>query len=108
MTLDSRYLNCGDMDTTLGPTRSPLLIGRDDLLELADRRLDDVETGRGQLLLVAGQAGIGKTRFLEAISQKAGERGFAWAGGYVAPQDRDVPSASILDMARSMLKTPGL
>jgi DNA-binding CsgD family transcriptional regulator/tetratricopeptide (TPR) repeat protein len=94
------------MDTTLGPTRCPLLIGRDDLLELADRRLDDVEAGHGQLLLVAGEAGIGKTRFLDAIWQKATERGFSVTGGYVAPQDHEVPAASILDMARSMLRVP--
>ena len=94
------------MTTPIGPTRSPLLIGRDDLLELADRRLDDVEAGRGQLLLVAGEAGIGKTRFLDAVSQKADERGFIGVGGYVAPQDHDVPAASILDMARSMLRMP--
>ena len=92
------------MDTNLGPTRCPLLIGRDDLLELADRRLDDVEAGRGQMLLVAGEAGIGKTRFLDAVWQKAMERGFDGAGGAVAPQDHDVPAASILDMARSMLR----
>src|SRR5262245_14939038 len=102
MTRDARHLNCGDMETTIGPTRSPLLIGRDELLELADRRLDDVEAGRGQLLLVAGEAGIGKTRFLDAVWQKADERGFIGTGGWVAPQDHDVPAASILDMARSM------
>jgi DNA-binding CsgD family transcriptional regulator len=94
------------MDAMTGTSRCPLLIGRDELLDLADRRLDDVEAGRGQLLLVAGEAGIGKTRFLDAIWQKAEERGFAAAGGYVAPQDHDVPAASILDMARSMLRQP--
>src|SRR5262245_18708329 len=96
------------MDATIGPTRSPLLIGRDDLLELADRRLDDVEAGRGQLILVAGEAGIGKTRFLNAVDQKAEERGFVSVGGFVAPQDHDVPAASILDIARSMLRVPVL
>jgi DNA-binding CsgD family transcriptional regulator/tetratricopeptide (TPR) repeat protein len=94
------------MDTSIGPVRCPLLIGRDDLLELADRRLDDVLAGRGHFLLVAGEAGIGKTRFLDAVVQKAQERGFASAWGFVAPQDRDVPAASILDLARSMLRLP--
>jgi DNA-binding CsgD family transcriptional regulator len=94
------------MDNTTGGVRSSLLIGRDDLLELVDRRLDDVVSGRGQFLLVAGEAGIGKSRFLEALVAKAEERGFAAAGGFVAPQDQDVPAASILDMARSMLRTP--
>ena len=86
--------------------RCPLLIGRDDLLDLVDRRLDDVVAGHGQFLLLAGQAGIGKTRFLDAIYRKADARGFITIGGAVAPQDHDVPAASILDMARSMLRKP--
>ena len=94
------------MDITRQFVRCPLLIGRDDLLELADRRIDDVVAGRGQFLLLAGEAGIGKSRFFDAIDQKAGERGFAKAWGFVAPQDSDVPAASILDLARSMLRHP--
>ena len=70
------------MHATTGPLRSPLLIGRDDLLELAERRLDDVEAGRGQFLLVAGEAGVGKSRFMDAISRKATERGMTEAWGY--------------------------
>ncbi len=88
----------------VGSRACPLLIGRDDLLDLADRRLDEVVAGRGHFLLVAGEAGIGKTRFLDAVTQKAEERGFAVDRGYLAPQDRDVPAASILDMARTMLR----
>ena len=94
------------MDVPHRAVRCPLLIGRDDLLELADRRLDDVVAGRGQFLLVAGEAGIGKTRFLDAIDQKASERGFVSSWGLVAPQDSDVPAASILDLARTMLRQP--
>jgi DNA-binding CsgD family transcriptional regulator/Tfp pilus assembly protein PilF len=88
------------------PVRCPLLIGRDDLLELADRRLDDVEAGHGQFLLLAGQAGIGKTRLLGAIRRKAESRGFAAVEGAVSPQDHDVPASSILDLARSMIRIP--
>ena len=96
------------MSSALRVVRCPLLIGRDDLLDLVDRRLDDVVAGHGQFLLLAGQAGIGKTRFLDAIYQKAEARGFITMGGAVAPQDHDVPAASILDMARSMLRAPAL
>src|SRR6476661_2811988 len=106
MTSDGDVLNCEPMTMTIGPVRCPLLIGRDELLDLAERRLDDVVAGRGQFLLVAGEAGIGKTRFLEAIDTKAKERGFASEWGFVAPQDHDVPAASILDLARSMLHAP--
>ena len=90
------------------PVRCPLLIGRDELLELADRRIDDVLAGHGQFLLLAGQAGIGKTRFLGAIARKAEARGFVTAQGSVAPQDHDVPAASILDLARTMIRMPGV
>ncbi len=94
------------MDVPHRPVRCPLLIGRDDLLELADRRLDDVVAGHGQFLLVAGEAGVGKSRFLDAIDQKTRERGFVNGWGFVAPQDSDVPAASVLDLARSMLRQP--
>src|SRR5262245_25995178 len=107
MCANARTLNSGGMDTTTGPVRCTLLIGRDELLELADRRLDDVEAGHGQFLVVAGEAGHGKPRFLDAVWQKASDRGFSGAGGFVAPQDHEVPAASILDMARSMLRMAG-
>jgi len=94
------------MHTALRDVRCPLLVGRDDLLVLADRRLDDVTAGRGQFLLLAGEAGIGKTRLLAAIRRKAEARGFSSVEGAVAPQDRDVPAASILDLARTMTRQP--
>ncbi len=96
------------MLTSLGSVRCPLLIGRDDLLELADRRLDEVVAGRGQFLLLAGEAGIGKTRFLSAIRRMAEERGLRGADGAVAPQDRNVPASSILDLARTMTRSAPL
>src|SRR6185369_13570152 len=93
------------MLASLGSVRCPLLIGRDDLLELAGRRLDEILAGRGQFLLLAGQAGIGKTRFLSAIRHMAEDRGLRGADGAVAPQDRNVPASSILDLARTMTRT---
>lgn len=92
------------MHTAVRAIRCPLLIGRDDVLELVDRRLDDVAAGHGQFLLLAGEAGIGKTRFLGAIRRKAESRGFLYAAGSVAPQDRDVPASAILDLARTMVR----
>jgi DNA-binding CsgD family transcriptional regulator/tetratricopeptide (TPR) repeat protein len=94
------------MHTAPRAVRCPLLVGRDDLLVLADRHLDDVTAGRGRFLLLAGEAGIGKTRLLAAIRRKAEARGFSAAEGALAPQDRDVPAASILDLARSMTRLP--
>ena len=94
------------MHTALRTVRCSLLVGRDDLLELADRRLEGAIAGRGQFLLLAGEAGIGKTRLLAAITSRAEARGFAAVAGAVAPQDYDVPAASFLDLARSMTRLP--
>ena len=106
MTPEARCLHFVGMHTALRAVRCPLLVGRDDLLELADRRLEEATAGRGQFLLIAGEAGIGKTRLLAAIRRNAEARGFAAVDGAVAPQDRDVPAASILDLARSMTRLP--
>ena len=87
------------------PLLCPLLVGRDDLLDLSDRRLDDVRAGRGQFLLLAGPAGVGKSRLLAAVLRKASDLGIPIARADLAPQDRSVPGALILDFARSMAKT---
>ena len=84
----------------------PLLVGRDEILELADQRIEGVAAGHGRMLLISGEAGIGKSRLVDAIQGKAAARGFAASGGYVAPQDRNVPAAEFLDLARNMLREP--
>jgi DNA-binding CsgD family transcriptional regulator len=90
----------------IGSVLCPIIVGRDDLLELADRRLAEAGAGRGELLLLAGESGVGKSRLLDAIRHKARARGFADANGAVAPQDRVVPSALIMDLARSVRANP--
>ena len=93
------------MSSRLRPVQSPLLVGRDELLALADRRIDEVTSGHGTLLLLAGEPGIGKTRLLTATLHKARAAGFRLAKGALAPQDALVPLASILDLARAMRGT---
>jgi DNA-binding CsgD family transcriptional regulator len=92
--------------TDLGSLLSPVIVGRDDHIALVKRRLGEVLAGNGQLLLVSGEAGIGKTRLVSAIAHLAAERGFRVAKGEVAPQDRDVLAASFLDLGRSMRRDP--
>jgi predicted ATPase len=90
--------------TRLGQRLSPTLIGREDLLDLAERRWLSRRRVDGQFLLLAGEAGVGKSRFMAAIETMARDRDFRTAAGYLAPQDNDVPAASLLDMARSMTR----
>ena len=90
----------------IGPLLCPILVGRDDLLDLAERRIAEAAAGRGQFVLLAGDAGIGKTRLIEAIERKAAASAFTVVGGYLAPHDRYVPAELILDLARSLRRMP--
>src|SRR5262245_44607479 len=58
-----------------------VFIGRQQELTDLRARLDEVEAGGSHLVLVAGEAGIGKTRLAEEITREAAERGatVAWA-----------------------------
>lgn len=84
------------------PIQCPILVGRDEVLELADHLIGDAAQGRGHTVFVSGAAGLGKTRLLRAALRKAEAAGLRVHGGSVAPQDHQVPLASIRDMATSM------
>ena len=74
----------------------PLLVGRDDELAFAVRRRDEAAAGHGGLLLLGGEAGIGKSRLLDELTTRAGGRvvrAEAFAG------DRDTPGLLLVGLA---------
>jgi DNA-binding CsgD family transcriptional regulator/tetratricopeptide (TPR) repeat protein len=87
------------------PHVSPVLVGRDDLLQLADRRIEAARDCHGDLVLLAGEAGIGKTRLLGAIERRAVAGGFQLARGSTFRGDLEVAAAPFLDLARMMART---
>ena len=86
--------------------QSPLLVGRDDMLALGERRIAAAKSGRGGLLLYAGEAGIGKTRLQKATLRQAALAGFRSSKSDLAPQDSLLPLGSIYDLARTMAEQP--
>lgn len=78
---------------------SPVIVGRDDLVALATRRLEETAAGRGELLLLAGEAGIGKTRLLGSISAHAQQSGFAVIRASAFRGDAEISGALLLDLA---------
>ena len=77
----------------------PIIVGRDDVLELLDAAVAAGAKGRGRTLFLSGQAGLGKTRLIWATVRKAEAAGIRVAAGSVAPQDHSVPLASIREFA---------
>ena len=86
----------------VGSVLCPVIVGRDDLLELIDELIAEAAQGRGHTLFLSGQAGLGKTRLMRAAARKAEAAGLRVDGGSVAPHDREVPLASIREMANGM------
>src|SRR6266496_4894718 len=85
-----------------GAVLCPIIVGRDDVLDLMNRRIAEVTQGHGRVLFLSGQAGLGKTRLTWATARKAQAAGLRVNAGSVAPQDHQVPLASIREMATGM------
>ena len=62
-------------------------VGRGWEVARLDGVLDDVARGRGRVVVVTGEAGIGKTALLDAAASRAGDRGFAVAVGRCAASE---------------------
>ena len=88
--------------SSAGHVQCPILVGRDDLLELFDQLIAEANAGRGSAVFLSGRAGLGKTRLMRAAARKAEAAGMRVDGGAVAPQDHQVPLASIRELAVSV------
>jgi predicted ATPase len=53
---------------------SQTFVGRDKEMETLIAALDDAVAGRGRLVMLAGEPGIGKTRLAQELARKAQER----------------------------------
>jgi len=84
----------------------PLLIGREPFLALLNRSLEEVAGGNGQILLLTGEAGVGKSRLVREARASADRLGFLTFEGHCFEPDRSLPYAPLLDLLRTLLKAP--
>jgi DNA-binding CsgD family transcriptional regulator len=82
--------------------QSPVLVGRDTYLALVEARLARAAAGAGELLFVAGEAGIGKTRLLGSAARRARASGFTVARGAAFPGDTQSLAGLLLDLASDL------
>ena len=91
-------------DGTRSTFISPVLVGRDDLLALAERAMDRARAGSGRLVLLAGEAGIGKSRLLGTIARRAGMAGIPRATAAAFPGDIELAGGLLIDLARDLAR----
>src|SRR5947199_9797142 len=83
----------------------PLLIRRIDELAAFHLLLDQAKSGKGQIVLLSGEAGIGKSRLVAEAKTDATAQGFLLLQGQCFPTDRSCPYAPLLDLLQAHLAT---
>jgi DNA-binding CsgD family transcriptional regulator/Flp pilus assembly protein TadD len=78
----------------------PILIGRDAQLVDLTHLLDQARGGQGQVALISGEAGIGKSRLVAEAKMIAADQGFTVLQGNSFEPDRALPYAPLLDLLR--------
>jgi class 3 adenylate cyclase len=78
------------------------LVGREPEVARLRSVVEDLAAGRGQVLLVTGESGIGKTRILGELRKIAGDR-VLWLEARCASYGHELFSRPFVDMLRSWL-----
>ncbi|RME61049.1 MAG: hypothetical protein D6790_08400, partial [Caldilineae bacterium] len=83
------------------------LVGRGSELARMAALLDEVTAGRGRLLRISGEAGVGKTRLAAAFLDEALSRGVQIAVGACQSTSRDMAYGAARQIARQLLGLSG-
>jgi DNA-binding CsgD family transcriptional regulator len=80
------------------PVICPVVIGRQGELTTLHTLSDQVRRGRGQVALLSGEAGIGKSRLVAVVKSQAQAEGFLVLQCTCFSTDRSTPYAPLLDL----------
>src|SRR4051812_43102762 len=78
----------------------PTLIGRDLQVGALRGVLARAREGSGRVALIVGEAGVGKSRLLRAMTDDARAAGFLVLHGACFEAERSIPYAPLLDLVR--------
>jgi tetratricopeptide (TPR) repeat protein len=83
----------------------PILIGRASAVQVIGRRLDSVRSGNGQVVVLAGEAGLGKSRLAAEVKRIATHNNWLILQGNCFEPDCTLPYAPFLDLLRAFCST---
>jgi len=80
------------------------LVGRDRELNVLTSALRAAATGRPGTVIVTGEAGIGKTRLVEELTDRAEAAGSVVASGACSPVSTRLPYGPVVDLVTGLLR----
>ena len=85
------------------PVVCPILVGRSAEMNLLQECIETAASGQGGVVLLSGEAGIGKSRLVAELQQSASAQDFQLLSGQCFPTDRSCSYAPLLDLLRAFL-----
>ncbi len=85
------------------PVVCPILIGRSAEMTALQESIEAAASGQGGVVLLSGEAGIGKSRLVAELQREASALAFQLLGGQCFPADRSCPYAPLLDLLHAFL-----
>ncbi|MFN8421774.1 MAG: AAA family ATPase [Anaerolineae bacterium] len=82
---------------------SPVMVGRDPSIQILRGLFEHARTGDGQIALISGEAGIGKSRLVREFSDQLQKLGALTVQGTCFETDQTLPFAPIIDLLRTYL-----
>ena len=79
-------------------------VGREEERKLLRERWKLAQNGKGQLIMITGEAGIGKSRLLQQFKEELGGTPHTWVEGESSPYEQDTPFAPTLDVVQNALQ----
>lgn len=83
----------------------PTLVGRGAQIDALRQVLAQAREGSGRVALIVGEAGVGKSRLLRAMTDEARAAGFFVLQGACFEAERSIPYAPLLDLVRLFAST---
>ena len=83
----------------------PTLVGRGAQIDALRQVLAQAREGNGRVALIVGEAGVGKSRLLRAMTDEARAQGFFVLQGACFEAERSIPYAPLLDLVRLFAST---
>jgi tetratricopeptide (TPR) repeat protein/DNA-binding CsgD family transcriptional regulator len=87
--------------SSTAPILCPVLIGRTLHLEALKRAIEQAQGGTGQTVLIAGEAGMGKSRLVAEAKTYVTPHSLRLLQGNCFESDRSLPYAPLLDLLRA-------